>query len=255
MNINFDPSKQDFKIETGTVKLQKYLALAGLGSRRKCEEIIAEKVVSVNGILISKPGMRVSLNDIVKVNSRVVKPLGKKIYLAVNKPVGYICSNSDSLGRLVAKDLLPKEFEKYHLYNVGRLDYNSSGLLFYTNDGDFANIIMHPSFGIKKAYMVETEQDMDKSNLEDYKREGIIINSIKYNLSDYKIKSSRTVILTLNEGKNREIRRVFNFLGIKINKLKRIRIGLVELGNLKTGEFRNLTKQEVKLFMSKRRSG
>lgn len=255
MKIDFDPNKPGIRIETNTVKLQKYLALSGLGSRRKCEEIIAKRIVSVNGIPILKPGFRVSFSDVVKVNNKIVKPLGRKVYLAVNKPVGYICSNTDVFGRLIVKELLPKEFEKYHIYNVGRLDYNSSGLIFYTNDGDFANIIMHPSFEVKKVYKVEISKDINISSLENYKREGITVNSIKYSLDSYKIKSSKEVILTLNEGKNREIRKVFDFWGIKIKKLERIKIGIVELGELKTGEFRKLTKKEIKWFLSRQRSG
>jgi len=237
-----------------TVKLQKYLALAGLGSRRKCEKIIKERVVSVNGETVLRPGIRVSFNDIVRVGDKIVRPLGKKIYLALNKPTGYICSNSDSLGRQIARDLLPDEYKKYHLYNVGRLDYNSSGLIFYTNDGDFANIIMHPSFGVKKTYRVKTSKDIDRKKLKSYKREGTEIKSIKYTLENYELLSPREVILTLNEGKNREIRRVFDFWGIDVKELERIKIGIVELGELRKGDFRKLTAGEIRWFLSKQRS-
>ncbi len=251
MKIDFKSMKKENDTNEHTIKLQKYLSMSGLGSRRKCELIISRGIVTVNNRTIVRPGIRVSLNDTVKVNNKVVKLERKKIYLAVYKPTGYLCSNYDAFGRNLVKDLFSEQYGRYNLYHAGRLDYNTSGLIFYTNDGNFANIVMHPSFGVKKMYIVKTVQKIDKNVIEHYRKEGLSIKGIKYILDDYKIISSRNISLTLNEGKNREIRKVFNHFGIKIEKLERVRIGNTGLEGLKYGEYRRLTGSEVDWFLKK----
>ncbi len=235
--------------ESQTIKLQSFMARAGVASRRRCEQIIKEGRVEINGVRVSKLGIRVSLDDIVRVDGKRIEIVDKKCYLAINKPTGYICSNSDPFGRHLVVDLIPHEIRKNfpHLFHVGRLDYNSSGLIFYTNDGVFANIIMHPSFEVEKEYFVKFRETIDEADLLRYKM-GIRIDGMEYHLISYKIANTRGVFLTLNEGRYREIRAVFSFLGYSILQLKRVRIGIVRVDSIPLGGYRELTGGEIGWF-------
>ena len=228
------------------VKLQAYLAKAGIGSRRKCEEYISEGRVTVNGETIFKQGIRIT-DEKVCFDGRAVHPAKKMIYIALNKPVRYLCTGSDPEGRKLAIDLVRKAWPG-RIYNVGRLDYMSSGLIFFTNDGDFTKKITHPSSGIKKTYLVETREDIPKEMLEEWKK-GVIVDGVNYRIEDYYLKMPKRVQLTLREGKNREIRNLFNSKRFKVKKLHRIRIGNISLGSLRSGEYRFLTETEVKKLL------
>ena len=224
------------------MRLQVYLAHAGVASRRACEKIIAEGRVSVNGTLVTDMGSKVRTGDTVLLDGKPVHPEARKCYVLLNKPVGFVCTLSDEKGRPTAADLL-KETYSERLYNIGRLDMFSSGAILFTNDGDFAAKIEHPSAQIEKEYVIETTQDFPPELLTRFER-GIRVDGIFYKCRSAAAVNRRKLRIVLVEGKNREIRRVLDSFNCTIKRLVRVRIGSLELGNLKTGEFRNLTANE-----------
>ena len=230
--------------QTGTseMRLQVYLAHAGVASRRACEKIIAEGRVSVNGVVITDMGSKVHAGDTVLLDGKPVHPEARKCYVLLNKPAGFVCTLSDEKGRPTAADLL-KETYSERLYNIGRLDMFSSGAILFTNDGDFAAKIEHPSAQIEKEYVIETTQDFPPELLTRFER-GIRVDGIFYKCRSAAAINRRKLRIILVEGKNREIRRVLDSFNCTIKRLVRVRIGSLELGNLKAGEFRNLTANE-----------
>lgn len=235
------------------MRLQVFMARSGIDSRRKCERLITDGFVTVNGTIITEMGHKVSSRDTVLYNGRAVHLIKKKIYLALNKPPLYLCSNSDPQNRNLAIDLIKGDFQE-RLYNVGRLDYLSTGLIFFTNDGDFTKIVAHPSSGIEKEYIVESKQLIEEKYLIEFMA-GVIIEGEHYKLHSYKYKTKYKVKLILLEGKNREIRRFFQARNLKIKKLHRVKIGLVELENIPSGSYRYLTEKEVAWFFKKNKKG
>ena len=228
------------------LRLQVYLAKAGIGSRRKCEEYISEGRVTVDGETVFQQGLKIT-DQKVSFDNRVVHPAKKTVYIALNKPVRYLCTASDPEGRATAIELVRKAWTG-RIYNVGRLDYMSSGLIFFSNDGDFTKKMTHPSSGILKTYIVETREDIPAEMLAEWKN-GVMVEGVKYKIEEYEIKTNKRVSLTLREGKNREIRNLFNSKRFKIKKLHRIRIGNISVQGLKPGEYRFLTETEVKKLL------
>ena len=224
------------------VRLQVYLAHAGVASRRACEKIIAEGHVSVNGTLVTDMGSKVRASDTVLLDGKPVQPEARKRYVLLNKPAGFVCTLSDEKGRPTAADLL-KEAYSERLYNIGRLDMFSSGAILFTNDGDFAAKIEHPSAQIEKEYVIETTEDFPPELLTRFER-GIRVDGIFYKCRSAAAINRRKLRIVLVEGKNREIRRVLDSFNCTIKRLVRVRIGNLELGTLKAGEFRDLTAQE-----------
>ena len=224
------------------MRLQVYLAHAGVASRRACEKIIAEGRVSVNGTLVTDMGSKVRTGDTVLLDGKPVHPEARKCYVLLNKPAGFVCTLSDEKGRPTAADLL-KETYSERLYNIGRLDMFSSGAILFTNDGDFAAKIEHPSAQIEKEYVIETTQDFPLELLTRFER-GIRVDGIFYKCRSAAAINRRKLRIVLVEGKNREIRRVLDSFNCTIKRLVRVRIGNLELGTLKAGEFRNLTANE-----------
>jgi 23S rRNA pseudouridine2605 synthase len=224
-------------------RLQVFLAHAGIASRRAAEEIIAAGRVSVNGITVCTQGSKVFSGDIVLVDGKPVQAETRRVYYALNKPPGYICSSSDPQGRPLALNLLPGEIDE-RLYNVGRLDFQSCGLIFFTNDGDFAARLGHPRSGLEKEYMVEATGHIPDETIQAFEQ-GITIEEVHYRAQSVKRIGSRALKIVLVEGKNREIRRVFSHFHLHPFRLRRIRIGPVLLGNLAEGESRPLSKKEL----------
>lgn len=224
------------------MRLQVYLAHAGVASRRACEKIIAEGRVSVNGTLVTDMGSKVRAGDTVLLDGKPVHPEARKCYVLLNKPAGFVCTLSDEKGRPTAADLL-KETYSERLYNIGRLDMFSSGAILFTNDGDFAAKIEHPSAQIEKEYVIETTQDFPPELLTRFER-GIRVDGIFYKCRSAAAINRRKLRIVLVEGKNREIRRVLDSFNCTIKRLVRVRIGNLELGTLKAGEFRDLTAKE-----------
>lgn len=224
------------------MRLQVYLAHAGVASRRACEKIIADGRVSVNGTLVTDMGSKVRTGDTVLLDGKPVHPEARKCYVLLNKPAGFVCTLSDEKGRPTAADLL-KETYSERLYNIGRLDMFSSGAILFTNDGDFAAKIEHPSAQIEKEYVIETTQDFPPELLTRFER-GIRVDGIFYKCRSAAAVNRRKLRIVLVEGKNREIRRVLDSFNCTIKRLVRVRIGTLELGTLKAGEFRDLTAKE-----------
>jgi len=226
-----------------SIRLQVFLSHAGVASRRAAEEIIARGRVSVNGVTITSQGTKVSDGDIVLLDGKPVHPEKRLLYMALNKPPGYICSSNDPQGRPLALSLLPAAKER--LYNIGRLDFQSCGLIFFTNDGTFASRLGHPGSGLEKEYIVEASGYIPDAVIDAF-NSGVTIDGEFYKAKSAEIAGRKTIRIILVEGKNREIRRVFSHFHLHPSLLKRVRIGTVQLGNLAEGSSRALTENELK---------
>lgn len=224
-------------------RLQHYMALCAVASRRASEEIIAQGRVCVNGVTITTPGTKVTKNDTVTVDGKPITPEESMRYVLLNKPKGYVCTLSDDRGRPIAADILKKAYSE-RLYNVGRLDMFSSGLIIFTNDGSFAATLSHPSAELEKEYIVDTSTNLPRSLCDDFKK-GVRVDGVFYKCRDAEELNARRMRIVLIEGKNREIRRVFQSYDVGIRRLVRVRIGSVGMGSLEEGQFRDLTSAEV----------
>ncbi len=226
-----------------SMRLQMYLAHCGVASRRASERIIADGRVTVNGSVVTEMGTKVSAFDAVCVDGKSVCPEEKKRYVLLNKPSGYVCSLADEKERPVAADLLKDAFRE-RLYNVGRLDMFSTGLILFTNDGEFAKILSHPSAELEKEYIVDTSLPIPRMLASDFKK-GIRVQEVFYQCVDAEQLNARRMRIVLIEGKNREIRRVFESVEVGIKHLMRIRIGNICIDGLQPGQFRELSAAEV----------
>lgn len=224
-------------------RLQVYLAHSGVASRRACEKLILEGRVAVDGEVVQTLGTKVSPSQCITVDGREVFPEEKKHYLVLYKPEGCVSSLADEKGRALAVDLL-KPFFKERLYNVGRLDMFSSGVLLFTNDGEFARTVSHPSSGIKKEYEITTLDMLPEDIAEKFKT-GIRYEGVFYKAYSAQRVSSRKLRVVLIEGKNREIRNMLSAFNIRIKKLLRTRFGPVDLQGLTPGKFRELNNLEI----------
>jgi len=229
------------------VRLQKFLADAGVASRRAGEQIIVAGRVTVNGEVVRELGSKVHpTRDRVTVDGRPVRAR-RRLYVALHKPRGYICSRRDPERRRTIGELLPKEWD--HLHSVGRLDLDSEGLIFLTNDGEFSLRLTHPRYGARKTYQVTVEGRVPAGTL-DRLKQGVTDNDEKLKAEEARLlfaSNSRSVLeLVLTEGKNREIRRLLAALSLVIMRLQRVRIGPIKLGELPPGKWRTLTEPEIK---------
>jgi 23S rRNA pseudouridine2605 synthase len=228
--------------EQAPLRLQVFLSHAGVASRRACEELISAGRVSVNGLVVTAMGAKVLPSDDIRLDEVALHIETRFHYLALHKPPLYISSSSDPQGRPLAMDLLPRLGKR--LYNVGRLDYRSSGLIIFTNDGGFAARVSHPSANIEKEYLVEATGPIPDSLLAQFAK-GLEIEGVFYRAADIERLGRKAARVTLIEGRNREIRRVFSHFHLHPSKLHRIRIGPVVLGGLGPGESRPLTEEEL----------
>ncbi|CAH2715692.1 Ribosomal large subunit pseudouridine synthase B [Neobacillus rhizosphaerae] len=229
-------------------RLQKVIARAGIASRRKSEELIKEGRVKVNGKVVTELGLKVTSSDKIEVNEIQIEK-EEPVYFLLYKPRGVISSVSDEKGRKVVTDFFSNFKER--IFPVGRLDYDTSGLLLLTNDGEFANLLMHPSNEIEKVYVAKTKGIPLPENLRKLQK-GIRLEDGKTApakvkmLSGDKKKQSAIVEISIHEGRNRQVRRMFEAIGHDVMKLKRERYGFLTLNGLKAGEARELTPHEVK---------
>lgn len=233
------------------VRLQKFLAEAGVASRRAAEQFILDGRVAVNGSPVRLLGSKVDPErDKITVDGKPVR-VQKKLYLALHKPKGCVCSKQDEHNRPTVYDLLPKEWQIVN--SVGRLDYASEGLLFLTNDGDFALRLTHPRYGVRKRYVVTVDGKVDEAILERFTR-GIFHDGEKLKAERAWLisatKSESVVELELAEGKNREVRRMFESQSLNVRRLIRTQIGKIKLGELKVGRWRTLTPAEIKTLLA-----
>lgn len=229
-------------------RLQKILAQAGVASRRKCEELILSGKVEVNGEIVTELGTKADPdNDIIKVSGKPIKS-ESKVYLMFNKPKGVITSASDPAGRKIVTDYLKGIKER--VYPVGRLDYDTEGLLLLTNDGEFANLLTHPKHHVPKTYLA-TVKGIPHGTALDKLKAGIKLEDgmtapaeVEYKDIDEEKKES-VISITIHEGRNRQVRRMFEAVSHPVIRLKRISFGDILLQNLKRGMYRHLTKDEI----------
>ena len=228
-------------------RLQKVISNSGYTSRRKAEELILKGLVKVNNKVVYELGTKVNPNDLIEVNGYIIKN-ENKVYYLLNKPRGVITSTSDDKGRKTVVDLINTNIR---IYPVGRLDYDTTGAIILTNDGDLANLIMHPKSQIDKVYIAKIDGLIGKKQLQMLEK-GVFIYGIKTSKAKARIKNydkktdTSIVELTIHEGRNHQVKKMFESLGYKVLKLKRERIAFLDVNDLKSGEYRILNPKEVK---------
>ena len=234
------------------MRINKYLASTGLASRRKCEEYVLAKRVSVNGKVITDLAFDVSENDIVKVDGKQVALPEEYTYLMMHKPKGYLTTVTDDRDRKTVMDLLPAEFKS--LMPVGRLDFNSEGLLLFTNDGYVAQKIMRPARKVVKTYSVKVEGEVTEEDASKMMKGVELIDGTKFKecvVKILEINERKTKLeVQITEGKNREIRKIFDKFGYNVIFLKRVSIGEIKLGGLTRGTCRLLKPREIQYLKS-----
>ncbi|MBQ7574728.1 MAG: rRNA pseudouridine synthase [Clostridia bacterium] len=235
------------------VRLQKYIAMSGAASRRKAEELISEGRVKVNGSVISEQGVKVEIGaDKVTLDNKELKVKDKKYYIMLNKPVGYVTTVKDQFDRPTVIDLVGDEINA-RLFPVGRLDYETEGLLLLTNDGDFTYRVTHPKFHTDKTYIAVIGGGVSIQGMSAL-RKGVRIDNYTTSPADVTMLDASagktTIKITIHEGKNRQVRKMFEAIGCKVIALQRIQIGQIELGNLPLGRWRHLTSHEVNYLMN-----
>ena len=232
------------------VRLQKFLAEAGVASRRASEQIILAGRVTVNGETVGALGAKVDPDrDRISVDGQPLRAR-RKLYVALNKPRGRVCSRKDELQRPTIYELLPGEWR--HLHSVGRLDFNSEGLIFLTNDGEFSLRLTHPRYGVRKKYLATAAGRVEAEHLGRL-TQGVWDQGEKLKAEKARLISagpSQSVVeLELAEGKYREVRRLFEAQGLAVKRLKRVQIGKIKLGELREGRWRTLTEPEIKSLL------
>ena len=229
------------------MRIAKFLAAAGVASRRKCEEIILEGNVKVNGKTVEELGMQVDPErDDIRVNRKKIELKQEKIYIMYNKPVGCVCTCEDDRGRTSVLDYIKGIDER--IYPVGRLDFTTEGLLILTNDGDLAFRLTHPSNEVNKRYLAIVDSEITSDDVRKIEK-GVFIDGGKTapaKVKLLKVSPTRTELtIIIHEGRNRQVRRMFEAIGKNVVFLKRISVGDMNLGDLKKGEYRFLTKEEI----------
>jgi 23S rRNA pseudouridine2605 synthase len=232
-------------------RLQKIISAAGVASRRQAEALIVAGEVAVNGRLVKELGTKADITtDMITVSGKHLKPSLPRLYIALHKPVGYISTLVDPQGRKTVKDLLPSLNQR--VFPIGRLDYDSEGLILLTNDGDFAFRVGHPKFRVPKRYWVKVKGGIGAKELEHLKN-GIQLEDGEFKAVDVALTrtnpKSSWVLVTIEEGRNRIIRRAFAVLNWEIKKLVRVAIGAITIEGIKPGEYRYISKREVDLLL------
>lgn len=221
------------------IRLNKYIAEAGICSRRQADNLIDGEKVKINGSLVTEKGIIVDTQkDIVEVNGRIIKPNNKKVYILLNKPVGYVTTVKEQFNRPCVTDLIKGNIR---VYPVGRLDMDTSGLLILTNDGQLTNRITHPKNYIYKTYEVETISELSNDDINMLKR-GVNIDDYITAPALVKKLSNNKIEISIREGKNRQIRKMIEAVGNKVEKLNRIKIGGLYLRKLKLGQYMYVDK-------------
>ena len=229
------------------MRLQKAIANSGFCSRRKAENLILEGHVTVDGEVVTKLGTVVNEKNIIEIDN-VRLEQDEKVYYLLNKPRGVITTTSDDKQRKTVVDLIN---EDKRIYPIGRLDYDTTGALILTNDGEFANLMMHPKNEIDKVYVAKLNRIIKIDEINKLKKGVLIDNKTLVKASRVKLRKvdnvnqNSFVEITIHEGKNHQVKKMFEAVGIKVDKLKRERIGFINVANLKSGEYRKLTKKEV----------
>lgn len=231
------------------MRINKFLAACGVASRRECDKLIADGAVFING-RVAKVGADVGESDNVTVNGNTVN-VKKNEYYILNKPKGYLCTVRDDKGRKTVMDLMPANIGR--IYPVGRLDYDSEGLLILTTDGELAQHLTHPSNEVPKTYLVKIEGTITEAGLNPI-RSGVdigryVTKKCKAHIVETN-KAYTKIHVTITEGKNREVRKMFEAIGKEVTLLKRIKVGEINLRGLDRGAYRKLSKEEVAYLLS-----
>lgn len=234
------------------MRLQKYMAQCGVASRRKSEEMIADGLVSVNERIVNRQGINIDPNkDIIRVNNKIIRLEEKKVYIMLNKPLGYVTTTNDEKGRKIITDLIEDVEER--IYPVGRLDMDTSGLILLTNDGKVTNKITHPRNEVTKKYIAIVEGTPNKLELTKF-RKGLMIDGKKTAPATIKIvknyETESILEIEINEGRNRQVRKMCEAINHPIKKLKRVSIGEIDIGGLQFGEWRYLDNEEMEYILS-----
>ena len=233
------------------MRINKFLALSGVASRRASDQMIKEGLVKING-RICEPGQDVDISkDTVTANGKVVNVVKKYEYYIMNKPKGYVCTVKDDKGRKTVMDLLPSKIKR--LFPVGRLDYDTEGLLILTNDGDLTFKLTHPKNEVPKTYLVKTEKPVSEEDLSKL-RSGVIIDGVKTKKCNVRLvettKTGSKLHVTISEGRNRQVRKMFEAVNNHVDFLKRIKIGDLTLTGLDRGEVRQLSAREIDYLLN-----
>jgi len=235
------------------IRLQKWLSMSGAASRRKAEELIKQGRVSVNGVQVTELGTTANTeNDLVELNGKIVETAQEKIYIMLNKPEGVVTTVTDPFGRATVMDFVP---QGKRIYPVGRLDYDTSGLLLMTNDGEWAQKLTHPKYEISKTYVAVVKGIPSAESLRKF-CQGLVIDGKKTTPAKIKLMKhnkgavNSKVIITIREGRNRQVRKMCEAIGHKVVGLKRVEVGELALGTLPKGKWRALSPKEVKNLAS-----
>jgi 23S rRNA pseudouridine2605 synthase len=236
--------------DEGLIRLQKLLAQSGVASRRKCEELMLEGEVEVDGEVVTRLGTKVDpTTAVVRVSGRRLPPISPHVYLVLHKPRGVVSTMSDPEGRRTLSDVVAESApEQGRLFHVGRLDTDTSGLLLLTNDGDFAQRMAHPSYEVDKTYVAEVDGQVGREVLQQL-RDGVTLDDGPVAVSSVRVvtegEGKSIVELVIHEGRNRIVRRLLDHVGHPVRRLTRTAIGPVSLGQLKVGALRELTNDEL----------
>lgn len=230
------------------IRLQKYMADCGVASRRKCEEIILQGKVKVNGVVVRELGTKVTDDDDVIVDGKAIKKVSKKFYIALNKPVGYITTVSDEFDRPTVMNLVEDEILT-RVYPVGRLDFDTEGLLIMTNDGDLTFKLTHPKHIIFKTYVATLNDVPHPKDIERLKK-GVVIDGKKTQQPKVNWLKDNVVEISISEGRNRQVRKMFEAIGYEVVNLQRIAVGNLTLGNIPLGRWRHLSNHEINYLKS-----
>ncbi|MCK5130390.1 MAG: rRNA pseudouridine synthase [Clostridiales bacterium] len=233
------------------MRLQKYMASCGIASRRKCEEIIAEGIVFINGTVVSEPGHQVDPDkDIVMLNGKIIQQ-EQKYYFLFNKPENVLCTSGDSRERETVIEYFKNVDAR--LFTIGRLDYKTSGLIIVTNDGEFANHISHPRYNCTKEYQVKINNFLTDGDIIKLKSGMIIENHLTSHARVFlksRTKNISVFNIIIHEGRNRQIRNMVEQLGYRVLKLERLKIGEITNIGLDRGSFRELSKNEIQTLLN-----
>lgn len=233
------------------MRINKYLADCGVASRRKCDELISQGKVKVNNKVVRELGLDIKPTDVVLFENRVVRPTVRRVYYKLHKPKGYVTTASDEKGRKTVVELMRKVQER--VYPIGRLDYDTEGLLILTNDGDITNILTHPKNAVKKTYIASIEGEIANEDIKKISKGvdigGYTTQPCSVVIKDKDDKFTRVEVI-ISEGKNHQVKKMFEAVGKNVAFLKRVSIGEIKLGGLARGEYKALTTKEIAYLKS-----
>lgn len=236
------------------IRLQKIMAMCGVASRRASEKLIQEGKVTVNGKVVTELGAKATLQDEIKVDGELIYK-EDKIYYVLYKPTGYLTTVSDDLGRRTVIDLMQAEVKKYRIFPIGRLDYDTSGVLLMTNDGELMNRLLNSSNNVEKEYLARVNGHLGLDVVAKLKKgillDGILTKPAEVLIEGYDKRYNTTLVrVTITEGRNRQVRRMFEEVGFEVKKLRRVRFACISCDGMSKGEYRTLKPHEIKTLYS-----